>query len=142
VKLNTSMAIIGGIFIVLALLMAIIPQFSSCQSQGNSISLPNGTTVPMKCYWTGQGELVLAIVLLVIGILLILSKKAESQKYLSIVSILLGILALSLPTFIIGVCAMPTHICNTIMKTTLLIIGPLVILNGLAGLISAIKTHE
>jgi hypothetical protein len=142
VKLNTSMVIVGGIFIVLALLMAIIPQFSSCQSQGSAISLPDGKTVPMKCYWTGQGELVLAVVLLVIGILLIVSRKAESQKYLSIVGILLGILAISLPTFIIGVCAMPTHICNTIMKTTLLILGPLVILGGLAGLILAIKSNE
>jgi hypothetical protein len=142
VKLNTSMAIIGGIFIVLALLMAIIPQFSSCQSQGSSIALPNGTTVPMKCYWTGQAELVLAVILLVIGILLIISRKVETQKYLSIVGILLGILAILMPTFIIGVCAMPTHICNTIMKTSLLILGPLVILDGLAGLILAIKSNE
>jgi hypothetical protein len=141
-KLSTSMVIVGGIFIVLALLLAIIPQFSDCQSQGKAIALPDGKTVPMKCHWTGQAEIVVAVVVLVIGILLIISRNKESQKYLSIIGILMGILAILLPTFIIGTCVTPTMTCNTVMKTSLLIIGPLVILDGLAGLILAIKSNE
>ena len=141
-KLNTSMVVVGAIFIVLALLLAIIPQFSDCQSQGKALALPDGKTVAMKCHWTGQAEAVLAVILLVIGILLIISRNKETQKYLAIVGIVLGILAILLPTFIIGVCATPTMICNTVMKVALLILGPLVILDGIAGLILAIKSNN
>jgi len=136
------MVVVGAIFIVLALLLAIIPQFSDCQSQGKALALPDGKTVAMKCHWTGQAEAVLAVILLVIGILLIISRNKETQKYLAIVGIVLGILAILLPTFIIGVCATPTMICNTVMKVALLILGPLVILDGIAGLILAVKSNN
>ena len=45
-----------SILIILALVVAIVPQFTDCQSQGRAIELPNGKTIPMKCHWTARGR--------------------------------------------------------------------------------------
>jgi uncharacterized membrane protein HdeD (DUF308 family) len=141
-KNHMPSVIVGIILIIFGLMIAIIPQFSSCHSLGSDITLQNGTKLPMKCYWTGQSELIVGALLLIIGILMIIGKRKETQLFLSIMGIFLGIAALLLPTYLIGVCADPTHICNTILKTTLLILSPLVIIDSLAGLIVALKIKE
>jgi uncharacterized membrane protein HdeD (DUF308 family) len=95
----------------------------------------------MKCYWTGQAELIDGVLLLAVGILMIISKRRESQMFLSILGILLGTAAILLPTCLIGTCA-PPMVCNTVMKTSLLILGPLVIIDSIVGLVISIKAKE
>ena len=53
--------IMGGISIVLALVIGILPVFTDCLSQGRSLELANGKTVPMKCHWTGIAEIGVAV---------------------------------------------------------------------------------
>jgi uncharacterized membrane protein HdeD (DUF308 family) len=97
--------------------------------------------LPMKCYWTSQSELVDGAILLVVGVLMLVARRKETQMFLSILGILLGIAAILLPAYLIGTCA-PPMLCNTVMKTSLLILGPLVIIDSIVGLIISIKTRE
>jgi uncharacterized membrane protein HdeD (DUF308 family) len=140
-KGHMPMVVVGIMLIICALIISIVPQVTSCQSQGQQITLQNGKTIPMKCYWTGQAELVDGILLLIVGILLIVSKRKETMMFLSIIGIALGIVAILLPTVLIGVCA-TLMICNTVMKMALLILGPLVIIDSVVGLIVALKMQE
>ena len=61
------MKVLGTILVVLALVIGIEPQFTECQSQGKSLALANGKTVPMKCHWTARAEWVPAIPLVAVG---------------------------------------------------------------------------
>ena len=135
------MVIVGILLIILALMISVIPQFTTCESQGKELTLQNGTTAPMKCYWTGQSELVDGLLLLIVGILMIVGKRRETQLFLSILGVFLGITTILLPTFLIGTCA-PPMLCNTVMKPSLIILGSLVIIDSIVGLAIAIKAKE
>jgi hypothetical protein len=124
---------LGIIFITLALVVAIVPQFTTCQSQGQAISLANGKTIPMKCNWTAQSELALAIPLFAVGAIMSFSKRRESRISLSILGTLLGIAVILMPVYLIGVCS-SNMLCNTVMKPTLLSAGAVVTALSLAGL--------
>ena len=63
--------IFGIALIVIALAMAVVPNFTDCQSQGLEIALPNGKTVPMKCHWTGQAEMALGAPILAVGAMML-----------------------------------------------------------------------
>ena len=128
--------------IVLALLVGVIPQFTDCQSQGKAIQLPNGKTVPMKCHWTARAEIAVALPLLVSGILLIFSRQRESRRNAALLSIVLGLVVILLPTVLIGVCAKPDMPCYALMKPTLLLAGTLVVAFGAGGFIRAARQRD
>lgn len=113
---------LGVIILVMAFITAIVPQFTNCEHLSRTITLANGSTVPMKCYWTAQAELGTSIPLLAIGALMTVNRHKESRRNLSILGVALGIVVLLLPTALIGVCQtlMP---CHTIMKPVLLTTG-------------------
>jgi hypothetical protein len=99
-----------GIFlIVLALAIAIVPFFTDCQSQGQALTTSAGKTVPMKCHWTGIAEIGVAIPLLGVGIMMTLSRRKESVRYLSVIGMILGGLAIAFPSGLIGYCQTPTR---------------------------------
>jgi hypothetical protein len=122
-------------FIVLALLIAIIPQFTDCESQGRMLTLANGKEIAMKCHWTAHAELGLSIPLLAVGVTMFLSRRKESRRNLGIVGTTLGIVAVLLPTTLIGVCGNPDMVCNSTMKPALILMGALVIGIGLATVV-------
>ena len=82
-----------------------------------------------------RAELVLAIPLLAMGVFLIFSKRAESLRNLSLISILIGVLIILIPTVLIGVCGSAMMICNAVMKPALILLGTLVIALGIAGVL-------
>jgi hypothetical protein len=126
---------VGAIIIALALAIGIIPQFTDCLSQGGAIELPSGATIPMRCHWTRQAEVAVALPLLVVGIAMVASRSKPALRVLSIVAISLGLAAVLLPTYLIGVCVSQEMICNLVMKPTLLLAGILTMAVGLVGLI-------
>ncbi len=129
---------LGMSLIVFALGIAILPQYTTCQSQGRSLALANGSTVPMKCNWTAQGEIAVAAPLVAVGVMALASRRRESFRNLSVMGLILGVLAMLLPTTLIGVCSsqMP---CNLIMKPGLLAMGSLVSAVSVVGLVTSLR---
>ncbi len=127
------MRVIGAIVVVLALVIGIVPQFTDCLSQGKAITLPNGNALPMKCHWTRQAEVAVAVPLFVVGGLMIFSRRKQTLRALAIVGLALGVAAVLIPAYLIGVCASDEMICSMLMKPTLLFAGALTMAaNGIA----------
>ena len=78
--------VFGIALIVVALALAIVPGFTDCQSQGKSISLASGKTVPMKCHWTGVAEIGVAAPLVVVGAVMSFSRRKSNMMTLGTVS--------------------------------------------------------
>jgi len=113
--------------IILAVLIAIVPIFSDCQSHGRMITLADGREIPMKCHWSGRAELGLGLPLLAVGVTMLFSRRKESRRNLGIVGVTLGVVTILLPTVLIGVCGMPDMPCHAIMQPALVLMGSLVI---------------
>lgn len=124
--------VLAGVLIVLALVTIIVPQFTSCEGL---LTLENGRQVAMKCLWSARAELALGIPLLVLGVLLALARFKETVRSLSILSTVLGILIILVPTSIIGVCVNPEMECVSIMKPLLIVVGILTILVSVVALV-------
>ena len=131
--------ILGISLIGLALVIGIVPFFTDCLSQGKALTTTAGTTVPMKCHWTAIAEIAMAIPLGLIGLFNFTSKRKETFTTLNLLGVGLGALVIALPTVLIGVCANPTHVCNMIMKPTLIAAGTLAIVACVAVLSSALR---
>jgi hypothetical protein len=129
----------GIALVVMALAIGIVPQFTVCKDQ---VTLMNGKTQPMKCHWSAQAEIAVAIPVGLMGAMTVLSKKKESQRNLAVLGIALGALVMLVPTKLIGVCAMPTHICATTMKPAMLSVGGLVTATSLFGLALTFKKQS
>ena len=129
------MKAIGAILVILALVIGIVPQFTDCLAQGRAITLPNGNTMPMKCHWTRQTEVAVAIPLLVVGVLMIIGRRKQTRRALAVVGIALGAAAILIPAYLIGVCASNEMICSMLMKPTLLFAGLLVVVVNVIALV-------
>ena len=129
------MRAIGGVLVVLALVLGIVPVFSDCHSQGSDITLANGATIPMKCHWTGRAELAVAGPLLFVGGLTAAGRRKRVLRTGLALGLVLGAFAILLPTALIGVCGNPEMICNMVMKPTLVFAGLLAAGASLAGLV-------
>lgn len=127
------MKITAVLMIALALVIGILPQFSDCASQGSYMTMPNGKQIPMTCHWSAQAEVALAAPLLVTGSLLAFNEKKETVRNLSILGVILGLFVILLPTALVGVCANPDMICNSVMKPSLILAGTLIILLSAFG---------
>jgi hypothetical protein len=115
------------LLIAFALVIAIVPLFTDCQSQGRALTLENGKLVPMKCHWTAIAEIGVAVPLLLSGVFNLRSRRKETTRYLAVMGIASGALAILFPTYLIGVCADPMMLCNMIMRPTLITAGLLAV---------------
>ncbi len=109
--------------ILLAMVVGIVPQFTDCQSQGKAIELPNGKSLPMKCHWTARAEIVPAVPLLVCGFAMLESRRREGWRQQAVMTMVLGLLVILLPTALIGVCAKADMVCHALMKPMLTLAG-------------------
>jgi hypothetical protein len=119
--------VLGGLIIVMALVVGIVPLFTDCLSQGRSLTTSTGAQVPMKCHWTSIAEIGVALPLALVGVLTMTSKRKETMRSLAAFGVVLGALVISFPTFLIGVCANPMMICNMIERPVLILGGALAI---------------
>jgi hypothetical protein len=117
------MKVAAVVIIVLAIVVGVVPQFTDCQSQGRSIELPGGRSLPMKCHWTAKAEIALAVPLLLCGVSLLVSRRKESWRQQAVLTTALGLFVALLPTVLIGVCARPDMVCCALMKPTLTLAG-------------------
>lgn len=117
------MKIIGILIMALAVLIAVVPVFYNCQHDGKSLTLANGMKVPMKCFWTAMAAIATAVPLFLIGLLQTVSRQKETRRALGALGGVLGIMAIALPTALIGVCMHPDASCNLVMKPALIFLG-------------------
>jgi hypothetical protein len=138
------MKAIAAVLVVLALAIAIIPQFTNCSAMGRSLTIANsnGKTVPMKCHWTAQAELAVGAPLFVLGAATAFTKKKESRRILALAGTVLGAFAILLPTALIGVCASNDMLCNSFMKPAMIVSGILVIGVSIVGLVISERKAE
>jgi hypothetical protein len=134
--------VLGIVLVALAIAIAVVPTFTDCQSQGLQITMANGKTTPMKCHWTGIGELGMAIPVAGLGAMMVASRRKETLTYLSLTGIIVAGVMLALPNGLIGVCATPTHTCVTLMKPALNGLGSIVALGSIAGLVLARRNKD
>lgn len=81
----------------------------------------------MKCHWTGQAEIGVGILVILLGGALIFFPDNKVRLGLSIAVLLSGILALLLPHVLIGGCAMETMNCRAVTFPALTVISILTI---------------
>ena len=137
------MKTVGGLLVVLALLIGVVPQFTDCLADGRMLTLEGGRQIPMKCHWTAMAEIGVAIPLLATGVLIAISKRRDTRRTLGILGAVLGAVTILLPTSLIGVCANPDMICLSFMKPALMLMGSVVIaLNAYVVVQSVVKTEE
>jgi hypothetical protein len=136
------MKAIGIFFMLLALAIGVVPQFTNCSAQGRAIELPGGRTIPMKCHWTAMAAPAVAVPLLIVGGLMFFSRRRETVLALSLLGAVLGVFAILLPTYLIGVCASDEMLCNIEMKPTMIFSGAVTLGSGLVGLVLAGKTRS
>jgi hypothetical protein len=96
---------------VFGLLISLVPVciFPACKKV---IETAAGGTVPMKCFWSGQAEIGIGILILCGGLLLILLKSPHIRIGISVMVALAGVLALLVPIALIGGCEMDTMACR------------------------------
>lgn len=130
----------GITLIVLAIAIAVVPTFTDCQSQGQSVTTASGKQIPMKCHWTGIAEIGMAVPLAVVGGMMTLNqRRKDNLRNLAVIGVVLGALAISFPAGLIGVCPTPTMICHTTMSPVLITLGSLTIVGSLGALVSTRK---
>jgi len=125
---------LAAIILTLGLLAAIVPQFTDCASDGKSVVLANGKSIPMKCHWSARAEIAVGVPILGIALGSAFSRRKETVRILSMLGVVLGALVILLPTTLIGVCTTPGMTCNTTMRPAMIAVGSLVIAASLCML--------
>lgn len=114
---------LGIVMIACALGLAVAPAFTDCESHGKMLTTADGRSVSMKCHWAGVAEVAAAIPLGVAGIYALRGRRKETLRFAAIVGAASGVVAILLPTALIGVCGNPMMICNILMRPILLASG-------------------
>ena len=125
--------ILGVVVIALALAIAITPQFLNCEAHGHTLTLANGATTPMRCYWSARAEIATGAPLIGIGVMMLFVRRKESLGYLGALGTILSIFVLLIPTVLIGTCR-SMMVCNTVMKPSLMLFGSLIGVTCVAGM--------
>jgi hypothetical protein len=104
--------------------------FPVCQGL---LTLENGKTVPMRCFWTARAEMTLGALLFLTGLVILFTQGSEGRQRLNHLVALLGLAVILTPLVIIPTCANPEMSCNIGTKPAWLISGGLTLLLGLWG---------
>lgn len=96
----------------------------------------------MKCHWTSRAELGIGSLIALLGVLLIAFQSRQVRLGLSLSLILNGILALLIPTALIGVCDGAHMICRSLALPALSILSGLVVVISIANVVYLYKSNE
>jgi hypothetical protein len=153
--------VLAVLIIILGLVIIIVPQFTNCEygadhpatldmqsssageveyASAGSMGTSTGESagVPyrmMKCFWSARAEIVTGLPLVVLGVLLFFARRKETIRVIGILTLLLGVLTIVIPTQLVGTCANTAMVCNTEMKPALLVAGGITAALGIAVLV-------
>lgn len=77
---------------------------------GKLLTLTTGKEVPMRCYYTGQAAIAVAVIMLAVAVVALLCKKGHRK--LMVISIAASVMLFLLFSSLIGVCASPDMRCH------------------------------
>ena len=154
------MKVLAILIILVALVIVVVPQFTNCEygkdnaatktmtisgatptSSGMSSAMGGAAVAAalpyrmMKCYWSAHAEIVAGVPLIAIGVLLFFARRKETTRALGIITAIIGVLTILIPTSIFGTCANEQMVCNTEMKPALLIAVGMTVALGIAALV-------
>ena len=89
----------------------------------------------MKCFWSARAEIIAGVPLIALGVLLLFARRKETIRVIGILTTIIGVLTILIPTTLVGTCANTAMVCNTEMKPTLLVAGGLTVALGIAVLV-------
>ena len=128
---------LGVVMILMALVLAVAPVFTDCESHGKLLTTADGRTVSMKCHWAGVAEIAAAVPLALAGIYALRSRRKETLRFAGLVGVTSGLVAILLPTALIGTCMNASMICNLLMRPILLASGIIAIVASIALIVLA-----
>jgi hypothetical protein len=100
-----------------------------------------GMKVPMKCYYSARAAIGFAIPIGVLGLLLLFSRRRETNRMLAIMGIVLGAVTAAVPT-LVGTCASASAICNEVLKPTMQLAGGLLVVLSVVILVLKPRGRE
>ena len=117
---------------LLGLLISLVPAriFPPCTKLVETVA---GGAVPMKCFWSGQAEIGIGLLVLCGGVLLMLFKQPLVRMGIGMMTALTGVLGILIPTVFIGGCEMETMPCRIATFPALVLLNSLVVLVSLAA---------
>lgn len=98
---------------------------------GPSILFPVCPVTPekiMKCHWSAQAEIAVAVVLAVIGLAVLFCKSPEGRRMLNLCGAGAGVSAILIPASLIGYCAKPEMACRMLTFPVVYAVAVIVIL--------------
>ena len=126
--------VLAILYLVLSILLIVGPRsiFPVC---------PVGHS-PMKCYWSTQALIPLAVILFTIGILFFVARIIQVKMVLSIIAIVTAAMVILIPAKLIGGCQMKTMACQSLTFPAVYLIGTALILSSIGELIFLKKKAE
>jgi uncharacterized membrane protein YeiB len=151
--------VLAVLLMIVGLAVIIVPQYTNCEygrDQPATINMKTSdadsvryasmgsmeaaaeAAVPyrmMKCLWSARAEIIAGVPLFALGALLLFARRKETIRVIGILTTLIGVLTILIPTNLVGTCVNPAMVCNTQMKPTLLICGGIAVALGIAVLV-------
>jgi hypothetical protein len=111
-------------------------------ASGSSVAaMAQGMKVPMKCFYSAKAATGMAIPVGILGLLLLVARRKETNRALAIMGIALGAVVMAVPA-LVGTCGSASAICNEVLKPTMLLAGGLVIVLSVVVLVLGERRRE
>jgi len=107
----------------------------SSKATDTKSTMDMGTGMVMKCHWTANVELGIGIIIALLGAFIIIFQSVQIRIGFNIAIALNGILALLIPTTLIGVCDGVHMHCHSLTQPVLVILSSAVIIAAVANTI-------
>ncbi len=126
----TRVRILGILNIILGAILAFIPSHIApvCQKV---VVLISGKERPMKCFFTGQAEFGVGLLILFAGIILLIVNREAVAKGISMTLAMAGAFAIALAYKLIGMCMTPIMDCRVHTEPAIYLVGGIIIVVNL-----------
>lgn len=94
---------------------------------------------PMKCYWSSQALIPMALILLTVGVLFFMAESDGTKKVLSVIAIITSVMVIWIPAGLIGGCGKETMACRSLTFPAVYLIAGIVIVSAVTEIILLIR---
>ncbi|MDT3699579.1 MAG: DUF4418 family protein [Thermincola sp.] len=103
------------------------------------LTLANGSKIHMTCYWTGQAEVIMGLLVMAGSLLMLLLNREGGKRALGVMLGILGVAIIIIPSKLgIGICGNSHMACHTTAKFLYIWAAGLIIL----GIVALFKSEE